>query len=49
MEKKLEIIQRMINNGYHLMNRTVEELASIFTAEELEHMEQRFNERMVSK
>ena len=49
MEKKLEIIQRMINNGYHLMNRTAEELASIFTAEELEHMEQRFNERRVSK
>ena len=49
MEKKLEIIQRMINNGYHLMNRTAEELASIFTAEELEHMEQRFNERMANK
>ena len=49
MEKKLEIIQRMINNGYHLMNRTAEELASIFTAEELEHMEQRFNERRASK
>jgi hypothetical protein len=49
MEKKLEIIQRMINNGYHLMNRTAEELATIFTAEELEHMEQRFNERMANK
>ena len=49
MEKKLEIIQRMINNGYHLMNRTAEELASIFTAEELEHMEQRFNERRVNQ
>ena len=49
MEKKLEIIRRMVANGYHLMNRTAEELASIFTAEELEHMEQRFNERMANK
>jgi hypothetical protein len=49
MEKKLEIIRRMVQNGYHLMNRTAEELATIFTAEELEHMEQSFNERRMNK
>lgn len=44
MEKKLEIIRRMVANGYHLMNRTAEELASMFTVEDLEAFEQNFNE-----
>jgi hypothetical protein len=35
----------MVQNGYHLMNRTAEELASIFTAEELEEFERKHNER----
>ena len=44
MEKKLEIINRMVKNGYHLMNRTAEEMASMFTVEELEAFEKRHNE-----
>lgn len=44
MEEKMKIIQRMVENGYHLMGRTAEEMASIFTAEELENMEKRHNE-----
>lgn len=44
MEKKLEIINRMVENGYHLMNRTAEEMASMFTVEELEAFEKRHNE-----
>lgn len=44
MEKKMEIIQRMVANGYHLMNRTAEEMASTFTVEELEAFEKRHNE-----
>jgi hypothetical protein len=44
MEKKLEIIRRMVQNGYHLMNRTAEEMASTFTVEDLEAFEQNFNE-----
>lgn len=44
-EKKLEIIYRMVENGYHLMGRTAEELASIFTLEELEEFERKHNER----
>ena len=43
-EKKLEIIRRMVEKGYHLMNRTAEEMASIFSVEDLEAMEQKFNE-----
>ena len=48
-EKKLEIIRRMVEKGYHLMNRTEEEMASIFSVEDLEAMEQRFNERRAAK
>ena len=44
MEEKMEIIQRMVENGYHLMNRTAEEMASMFTVEDLEAFEQNFNE-----
>jgi len=44
-EKKLEIIRRMVENGYHLMNRTAEEMASIFTLEELEEFERKHSER----
>lgn len=44
-DKKLEIIYRMVRNGYHLMNRTAEELASIFTLEELEEFERKHSER----
>ena len=43
MEKKLEIIHRMIANGYHMMYGTVEEMAEIFTVEDLEAFEKRFN------
>jgi len=49
MEKKLEIIRRMVENGYHLMNRTAEELASIFTVDELEEFERKHNERRAKK
>lgn len=49
MEKKLEIIRRMVENGYHLMNRTAEELATIFTVDELEEFERKHNERRAKK
>jgi len=48
-EKKLEIIHRMVRNGYHLMNRTAEEMASIFTLEELKEFERKYNERREKK
>ena len=44
MKEKLEIIRRMVENGYHLMNRTAEEMASTFTVEDLGAVEQNFNE-----
>ena len=49
MEKKLEIIRRMVENGYHLMNRTAEELATLFTVDELEEFERKHNERRAKK
>lgn len=49
MDKKLAIIFRMVENGYHLMDRTAEEMASIFTVDELEAFEQNFNERRAGK
>ena len=39
MDKKLAIIFRMIEKGYHLMGRTAEEMASIFTVDDLETIE----------
>ena len=44
MKEKMEIIQRMVENGYHLMNRTAEEMASTFTVEDLKAFEKRHNE-----
>lgn len=44
MEVKLAIINRMVGNGYQLMNRTPEEMATIFTVEELANMELQYNE-----
>ena len=49
MGAKIAIIERMANNGYQLMGRTAEELASIFTAEELANMEEKFNEWRAGK
>lgn len=36
--KKLDILMYMIENGYHLMNRTMEEMCEDFTVEELQDM-----------
>ena len=49
MEAKIEIIVRMVGNGYQLMNRTAEELASLFSAEELLNMEKKFAEWRAEK
>lgn len=49
MEQKMEIIQRMIDNGYHLMGRTAEEMAQIFSVEDLKAIEERFNEWRANK
>ena len=49
MEVKIAIIKRMVCNGYHLMNRTAEEMAAIFTVEELVNMEKQFTERRADK
>ena len=49
MEAKVEIIEIMIRNGYHLMDRTAEELASIFTVEELMDMAKKFAEWRAEK
>ena len=49
MDKKLAIIIRMIEKGYHLMGRTAEEMASIFTVDDLEAMEQKFVEWRAGK
>lgn len=56
MEKKLEIIRRMVQNGYKLMNHTEEEMANTYTVEDLENFEKhhaewtkRRNEMRVNK
>lgn len=49
MKAKIAIIERMVGNGYQLMNRTAEELASIFTTEELMNMEKQFDEWRAEK
>ena len=42
MERKLEIINRMVSNGYHLMGRTPDDFAAIFTETELEGFENQY-------
>lgn len=49
MEQKMEIINRMVENGYRLTNRTAKELANTFTVEELANMEKKFNEWRTQK
>ena len=44
MMEKLEIISYMVENGYHLMNRTMEEMADLFTVDELWNFAQAFIE-----
>lgn len=44
MMEKLEIISYMVENGYHLMNRTMEEMADLFTVDELWQFAQAFIE-----
>lgn len=34
-DEKMDILQYMVENGYHLMNRTMEEMADLFTVEDL--------------
>jgi hypothetical protein len=41
---KMEIIAEMVKSGYHLMNRTAEEMAEIFTEAELLEMLKAFTE-----
>ena len=49
MEEKKKIILRMVENGYRLTSRTVEELENTFTVEELANMEKKFNEWRTQK
>ncbi len=42
MMEKLEIIAYMVENGYHLMNRTMEEMAEMFSVEDLWKFAQAF-------
>lgn len=42
VNEKYDILMYMVENGYHLMNRTMDEMAEIFTVEELEEMCNRF-------
>lgn len=42
MERKLEIITRMVANGYKLMGRTPAKLAAIFTESDLLAFERQF-------
>jgi hypothetical protein len=35
MDEKMDILQYMVENGYHLMNRTMDEMAEMFTVEDL--------------
>jgi hypothetical protein len=35
MNEKMDILQYMVENGYKLMNRTMEEMAETFTVEDL--------------
>lgn len=36
-EEKLAIVNEMVELGYHLMNRTAEEMANLFTLEQLQN------------
>ena len=36
MEKKIEIVKALVENGYYLMGESVEDFASRFTVENLE-------------
>lgn len=38
LSKKLDILMYMVENGYHLMNRTMDEMCEIFTVDELQNM-----------
>jgi hypothetical protein len=38
LSKKLDILMYMVENGYHLMNRTMDEMCEIFTVDELQDM-----------
>jgi len=42
MNEKMDILMMMVENGYHLMNRTMEEMAEIFTVDELYAMARKF-------
>ena len=49
MERRIEIVNRMVANGYHLMNRTAEEMAEMFDEETLLEFERSFNQYKENK
>ena len=42
MNERLEIVNRMVANGYHLMNHTAEEWAGMFDKDTLLRFEENF-------
>ena len=44
MAEKKVIVERMVENGYHLMGHTVEWYAETFSLEQLERFEKKFLE-----
>ena len=45
----IEIVHELVRNGYHLMNRTAEQMAADFTNEQLRVFLERFTERRITQ
>lgn len=43
-EQKMEILRGMVENGYHLMGWTMEEMCEVFTLEDLQNFAKKFAE-----
>jgi len=44
-ELKLKIVENMVNNGYHLCGRTIDQLADMMSLEDWARAEKKFLER----
>lgn len=45
LNKKIEIVKRMVENGYCLFNETIEHFAQRFDLHVLEYFEEEFNKK----
>ena len=45
----IEIVHELVRNGYHLMNRSAEQMAADFTNEQLRAFLEHFTERRITR